>query len=78
MAHQSLGAMPKLPALRGGAPRAPMGGESLTDSLTALLTKPNERSERAKQLLARQPLLASHPIVSGGMPYVHAASAGAS
>ncbi len=60
--------MPKLPALRGGAPRAPIGGESLTDSLTALLTKPGERSERAKQLLARQPLLASHPIVSGGMP----------
>ncbi|HEY6631910.1 MAG TPA: excinuclease ABC subunit UvrB [Rhizobiaceae bacterium] len=45
-----------------------MGSETLTDSLTALLTKPHERSERAKELLARQPLMASHPIVSGGMP----------
>ncbi len=45
-----------------------MGGESLTDSLTALLTKPTERSERANELLSRQPLMASHPIVSGSMP----------
>jgi excinuclease ABC subunit B len=45
-----------------------MGGESLTDSLTALLTRPHERSERAKEILSRQPLMASHPIVSGGMP----------
>ncbi len=60
--------LPSLPALRGGAPRPPMGGESLTDSLTALLTKPQERSERAKELLSRQPLMATHPIVSGGMP----------
>ncbi|HEX5418898.1 MAG TPA: excinuclease ABC subunit UvrB, partial [Gammaproteobacteria bacterium] len=45
-----------------------MGNESLTDSLTALLTKPAERSERAKAILSRQPLMATHPIVSGGMP----------
>jgi excinuclease ABC subunit B len=60
--------LPSLPALRQSGPRPPMGGESLTDSLTALLTKPDERSDRAKELLSRQPLMASHPIVSGGMP----------
>ncbi|HET6390099.1 excinuclease ABC subunit UvrB [Hyphomicrobium sp.] len=60
--------LPSLPALRQSGPRPPMGSETLTDSLTALLTKPHERSERAKELLARQPLMASHPIVSGGMP----------
>ncbi|MBN9290376.1 MAG: excinuclease ABC subunit UvrB, partial [Hyphomicrobium denitrificans] len=60
--------LPSLPALRASGPRPPMGGESLTDSLTALLTRPDERSERAKEILSRQPLMASHPIVSGGMP----------
>ncbi|WP_423416440.1 excinuclease ABC subunit UvrB [Hyphomicrobium sp. B1] len=45
-----------------------MGSESLTDSLTALLTKPEERTDRAREILARQPLMATHPIVSGGMP----------
>lgn len=45
-----------------------MAGESLSDSLNALLTKPAERSERANAILARQPLMATHPIVSGGMP----------
>jgi excinuclease ABC subunit B len=54
-----------LPALRGSALRPPMGGESLTDSLNALLTKPEERSERARSILARQPLMATHPIVAG-------------
>ncbi|MBR2537380.1 MAG: excinuclease ABC subunit UvrB [Hyphomicrobium sp.] len=62
------GALPTLPALRGGAPRPPMGGESLSDTLNALLTKPAERSERAKEILARQPSMASHPIVSGNLP----------
>ncbi|PPC85655.1 MAG: excinuclease ABC subunit B, partial [Hyphomicrobium sp.] len=45
-----------------------MGGETLTDSLNALLTKPEERSERAKELIARQPLMATHPIVAGTTP----------
>ena len=45
-----------------------MGGESLTDSLNALLTKPTERTDRAKSILARQPLMAAHPIVSGDLP----------
>jgi excinuclease ABC subunit B len=60
--------LPTLPALRGGAPRPPMGGESLTDMLNALLTKPDERTDRAKEILARQPLMASHPIVAGTTP----------
>ncbi len=54
-----------LPALRAAGPRPPMGGEGLTDSLNALLAKPSERSETAKALLARQPLIATHPIVAG-------------
>ena len=45
-----------------------MGGESLTDMLNALLTKPEERSDRAREVLARQPLMASHPIVAGTTP----------
>ena len=60
--------LPTLPALRGGAPRPPMGGESLTDMLNALLTKPEERSDKANAVLARQPLMASHPIVAGTTP----------
>ena len=60
------------------APRPPMGGESLTDSLTALLTKPEERSDRAKAILSRQPLMATHPIVAGTHADVRAASPRAS
>ncbi len=67
-ANGPLGGLPTLPALRGGAPRPPMSGESLTDTLTALLTKPEERSEKAKALIARQPLMAEHPIVAGTTP----------
>ncbi len=66
--HKDAHGLPTLPALRGGAPRPPMGGESLTDTLTALLTKPEERSEKAKALIARQPLMAEHPIVAGTTP----------
>ena len=40
----------------------------MTASLNALLAKPEERSERARQVLAQQPMIASHPLVSGGMP----------
>ena len=42
-----------------------MGGEALTAALDALLTRPEQRDENARQVLARQPLMASHPIVSG-------------
>jgi excinuclease ABC subunit B len=67
-ANGPLGGLPTLPALRGGAPRPPMAGESLSDTLNALLTKPEERSDRAKALIARQPLMATHPIVAGTTP----------
>ncbi len=56
-----------LPALRGAGPRPPGFGESPSDGLNALLAKPAERSEKARELLARQPMMASHPIVSGAV-----------
>ena len=60
------GAGPILPALRQAGPRPAIGpGESISDTLTALLAKPSERGPRAKELLARQPMMASHPIVAG-------------
>ena len=60
---------PTLPALRQSAPRpARGGGESLSDALNALLARPHERSDKARELLARQPMIASHPLVSGAMP----------
>ena len=40
----------------------------MTASLNALLARPHERSERARAVLAQQPMLATHPLVSGGMP----------
>jgi excinuclease ABC subunit B len=58
-----------LPALRAQAIYSqPDAAGSASDALNALLAKPHERSERAKQILARQPMLATHPLVSGGMP----------
>ncbi len=55
--------------MRGvGAPTPPMGGGSLSDSLNAILARPHERSERAKQIIAQQPMIAAHPLVSGEMP----------
>ena len=57
-----------LPALRQSGPRPPMGGEALTDPLNALLARPHERSDKAKELIARQPMMAAHPLVSGSMP----------
>jgi excinuclease ABC subunit B len=57
-----------LPALRQSGPRPPMSGETLTATLDALLTRPNERSDAARAVLAQQPLMASHPIVAGTTP----------
>jgi len=61
-----------LPALRGqalsGAPRGPAPGESPTRYLDALLAKPAERSDTARAMLAQQPMLAEHPLVSGDQP----------
>ena len=64
---QGEGVRPALPALRQQGPLPPRAaaGESLGDSLTALLTRPHERSEKANAILARQPMIASHPLVSG-------------
>lgn len=56
----------KLPALRSVKPRpedfSPSAG------LNALLAKPEERSDRAKQLIAQQPMMAAHPLVAGTVP----------
>ncbi|WP_295559673.1 DEAD/DEAH box helicase family protein, partial [uncultured Hyphomicrobium sp.] len=59
-----------LPALRQQGPLPPRAaaGESLGDSLNAILTRPHERTDRAREILARQPMIASHPLVSGAMP----------
>ena len=50
----------KLPALRSVKPRpedfSPSAG------LNALLAKPEERSDHAKELVARQPMMAAHPL----------------
>src|SRR6185436_6374682 len=56
-----------LPALRQVGPPS-RNFADMTASLNALLAKPDERSERARQVLAQQPMLAAHPLVSGGMP----------
>src|SRR5262245_17221176 len=56
-----------LPALRqAGAPSRSIS--DMTASLNALLARPHERSARAREVLAQQPMLAAHPLVSGGMP----------
>jgi excinuclease ABC subunit B len=55
-----------LPALRNVGFRPE--GESITASLTALLTRPDERDDKARDVLARQPLIANHPIVAGTSP----------
>ena len=55
-----------LPALRSVAFRPE--DQSITAGLTALLTRPEERDDKAKALLARQPLIANHPIVAGTTP----------
>ncbi|MCU0788757.1 MAG: excinuclease ABC subunit UvrB, partial [Verrucomicrobia bacterium] len=57
---------PVLPALRASGPLPPRAGDgSISDALNALLAKPAERSDRAREILARQPMMASHPIVAG-------------
>jgi excinuclease ABC subunit B len=61
------GAHSTLPALRQVGPPS-RNFVDLTASLNALLAKPQERSERARQVLAQQPMLATHPLVSGQNP----------
>ncbi|HEY7669918.1 MAG TPA: excinuclease ABC subunit UvrB, partial [Hyphomicrobium sp.] len=59
-----------LPALRQQGPLPPRAsgtkpGESPSRYLDALLAKPSERSARAREILLSQPMLATHPLVSG-------------
>ncbi len=54
-----------LPALRHSGPRPVASAASTTIYLEALLAKPAERSETARQILLQQPLMATHPIVAG-------------
>ena len=46
----------------------PALGSGPAAMLNALLAKPHERSDTAKELLARQPMIASHPLVAGTVP----------
>src|SRR5262249_55187309 len=63
-AHSSrLGNQSTLPALRQSGPLG-RSIDDMTASLNALLAKPSERSERAWKVLAQQPMLATHPLVS--------------
>ncbi len=63
------GAGSTLPALRAQAIYSqPDTSGSISDALNALLAKPHERTDRAKEILARQPMMASHPIVAGTTP----------
>ena len=55
-----------LPALRQVKPRPEDFSPSAT--LNAILARPDERSERAKALVAAQPMIAAHPLVNGNMP----------
>ncbi|HWK39762.1 MAG TPA: DEAD/DEAH box helicase family protein, partial [Hyphomicrobium sp.] len=57
-----------LPALRQQGPLPPFGGEALGQYLDALLARPEQRSERAREILQSQPMLAAHPLVSGNQP----------
>ena len=70
-------ARPTLPALRQQGPLPPRAGQKpgrgsgVTPAdqpsryLDALLAKPAERSVRAREMLQTQPMLATHPLVSG-------------
>ena len=60
------GASDILPALRSVAPRPEDFSPSA--ALNALLTRPEERSDNAQQMLDRQPMIASHPLVAGTLP----------
>ena len=55
-----------LPALRQVKPRPEDFSPSAT--LNAILARPDERSDRAKALIAAQPMIAAHPLVNGNLP----------
>jgi excinuclease ABC subunit B len=54
-----------LPALRMSGLRPITSAASTNAYLEALLAKPGERSDTARQILSSQPLMATHPIVAG-------------
>ena len=60
-----VGEQSTLPALRNQRLQPTSGTMGLTAYLDALLAKPEQRSESAKQLLKQQPMMAKHPIVAG-------------
>ncbi len=63
------GELSKLPALRGvGAPIPGRGSDPMTAYLDAVLAKPELRSDKAKELLAQQPMIGAHPLVAGTLP----------
>ncbi len=61
-----LGALAKgmLPALRNQA-LMPTTTASITSTLDALLIRPELRTDKAREIIALQPMMASHPIVAG-------------
>src|SRR5262249_3550569 len=65
--HPDEAARPTLPALRQSGPPS-RSIEDMTASLNALLARPDQRSRRAWEVLAQQPMLAEHPLVSGSLP----------
>jgi excinuclease ABC subunit B len=58
------GSKPTLPALRQAGPPS-RSIDEMTASLNALLARPDQRSQRAWAVLREQPMLATHPLVSG-------------
>jgi excinuclease ABC subunit B len=58
------GQKPTLPALRQVGPPS-RSIDDMTASLNALLARPEQRSQRAWAVLREQPMLATHPLVSG-------------
>src|SRR5262245_38230280 len=65
--HADRGGRSTLPALRQTGPPSRSIAD-MTASLNALLARPHDRPQRAREVLAQQPMLAAHPLVSGGMP----------
>ena len=55
-----------MPALRNVGFRPE--DQSINAGLAAILTRPEERGQKDRDILARQPLIANHPIVAGTTP----------
>jgi excinuclease ABC subunit B len=57
-----------LPALRQSGPRPPRGTDDISAALNAILARPEQRTPAAQDILNRQPMIASHPLVAGTLP----------